>query len=44
MGEKAINVKVRSDLYNLVKEFESVTSDYNDVKRTEETIERGVNG
>lgn len=44
MGEKAINVKVRSDLYNLVKEFESVTSDYNDVKRTEETIERGING
>jgi hypothetical protein len=44
MGEKAINVKVRSDLYNLVKEFESVTSDYNDVKRTEETIERGVDG
>lgn len=44
MGEKAINVKVRSDLYNLVKEFESVTADYNEVKRTEETIERGVDG
>lgn len=44
MGEKAIDVKVRSDLYNLVKEFESVTSDYNEVKRTEETIERGVDG
>lgn len=44
MGEKAIDVKVRSDLYNLVKEFESVTSDYNEVKRTEETIERGIDG
>ena len=44
MGDKAINVKVRSDLYNLVKEFESVTSDYNEVKRTEETIERGIDG
>lgn len=44
MGEKAINVKVRSDLYNLVKEFESVTADYNEVKRTEETIERGIDG
>ena len=42
MGNKAIDVKVRSDLYNLVKEFESVTSDYNEVKRTEETIERGI--
>lgn len=44
MGDKAIDVKVRSDLYNLVKEFESVTSDYNEVKRTEETIERGIDG
>lgn len=44
MGDKAIDVKVRSDLYNLVKEFESVTSDYNEMKRTEETIERGTNG
>lgn len=44
MGKNAIDVKVRSDLYNLVKEFESVTSDYNEVKRTEETIERGVDG
>ena len=44
MGDKAINVKVRSDLYNLVKEFESVTSEYNEAKRTEETIERGIDG
>ena len=44
MGDKAINVKVRSDLYNLVKEFESVTSEYNEARRTEETIERGIDG
>lgn len=29
MGKKAINVKVRSDLYNIVKQYESITSDYN---------------
>ena len=39
MGDKAIDVKVRSDLYNLVKQFESVTDDYNEEKRTEELIE-----
>ena len=44
MGEKAIDVKIRSDLYNLVKEFESVTRDYQEEKRTEETIEEGVGG
>lgn len=44
MGEKAIDVKVRSDLYNIVKQFESVTSDYREEKRTEETIERGLDG
>ena len=27
-GEKAIDVKVRSDLYNVVKQFESITDDY----------------
>lgn len=43
-GSKAIDVKVRSDLYNLVKEFESVTGDYMEEKRKEETIEEGVNG
>ncbi|MBO7732249.1 MAG: hypothetical protein J6S67_06845, partial [Methanobrevibacter sp.] len=42
MGEKAIDVKVRSDLYNLVKEFESVTKEYQEDKRNEEIIERGV--
>lgn len=42
MGDKAIDVKVRSDLYNLVKQFESVTDNYREDKRTEEMIERGV--
>lgn len=44
MGDKAIDVKIRSDLYNLVKEFESVTDEYRQDKRTEELIEEGVNG
>lgn len=44
MGEKAIDVKVRSDLYNIIKQFESVTDDYRDEKRTEELIEEGIDG
>ena len=28
MGEKAIDVRVRSDLYNVIKQFESITDDY----------------
>lgn len=44
MGEKAIDVKVRSDLYNLIKQFESVTDDYREEKRTEELIEEGLDG
>lgn len=43
-GDKAIDVKVRSDLYNLVKQFDSVTSDYNEEKRKEEIIEEGLDG
>ena len=39
MGNKAIDVKVRSDLYNLVKQFESVTDNYREDKRKEELIE-----
>lgn len=39
MGDKAIDVKVRSDLYNLVKQFESVTENYREDKRNEELIE-----
>ena len=41
-GDKAIDVKVRSDLYNLVKQFESVTEDYKDSKRDEVLIEEGL--
>lgn len=42
MGEKAIDVKVRSDLYNIVKQFESVTEDYRDSIREEELVEEGI--
>ena len=43
MGEKAIDVKVRSDLYNIVKQFESVTDDYRESIREEEMVEEGIN-
>ena len=42
MGAKAIDVKVRSDLYNIVKQFESVTDAYREDKRQEEIVEEGV--
>ena len=42
MGEKAIDVKVRSDLYNIIKQYESITDEYRDEKRTEEKIEEGL--
>lgn len=42
MGKKAIDVKVRSDLYNIVKQFESVTDAYREDKRQEELVEEGV--
>ena len=45
MGDKAIDVKVRSDLYNIVKQFESITDDYRDKideqERIKEEIENG---
>ena len=44
MGDKAIDVKVRSDLYNLIKQFESVTDEYNAGMREEQKIEEVVNG
>ena len=48
MGKKAIDVKVRSDLYNIIKQFESVTDEYSDQKlreeKTEDLIERSKNG
>lgn len=43
MGDRAIDVKVRSDLYNIVKQFESVTDDYRDQIKTEQILEGGVN-
>lgn len=42
MGDKAIDVKVRSDLYNIVKQFESVTDAYREDKRQEEIVEEGI--
>ena len=39
MGDKAISVRVRSDLYNVVKQFESITNDYRDALREEMKIE-----
>lgn len=42
IGDKAIDVKVRSDLYNIVKQFESVTDEYREDKREEELIEGGL--
>lgn len=43
MGDKAIDVKVRSDLYNIVKQFESITDEYRQDKKQEEIIEEGLN-
>ena len=40
-GDKAINVKVRSDLYNIVKQFESITDNYRNEKSFEEELEEG---
>lgn len=39
-----INVKVRSDLYNVIKEYESITSEYNAAKRDEDLLEGKDNG
>ncbi|MBO7733203.1 MAG: hypothetical protein J6S67_11635 [Methanobrevibacter sp.] len=38
-GDKAIDVKVRSDLYNIVKQYESITSDYTKEVRENEELE-----
>lgn len=38
-GDKAIDVKVRSDLYNIVKQFESVTEEYRNSKSFEDELE-----
>ena len=38
MGERAIDVKVRSDLYNIVKQFESITDDYREERSLQEIL------
>lgn len=40
MGSKAIDVRVRSDLYNVVKQFESITDDYRGALNEEMKIEK----
>lgn len=39
MGSKAIDVKVRSDIYNIIKQYESVTSDYTKGLKEDEELE-----
>lgn len=42
MGDNAIDVRVRSDLYNIVKQFESITDDYRSELREEQTMEEEI--
>ena len=44
MGEKAIDVRVRSDLYNVIKQFESITDDYRSRIEEEKEDEEVING
>ena len=44
MGDRAISVRVRSDLYNIIKQYESITSDYNREIRETEEVERSLDG
>lgn len=37
-GDKAIDVKVRSDLYNIIKQAESITDQYRDAIRNEKAL------
>lgn len=39
MGSNAIDVRVRSDLYNIVKQYESITSDYTKGVKEDEALE-----
>ena len=39
MGERAIDVKVRSDLYNIIKQAESITDQYREVMQDEKILE-----
>lgn len=43
-GDKAIDVKVRSDLYNIIKQAESITDQYRDMIRDEKTLEGEYDG
>lgn len=43
MGDKAIDVRVRSDLYNVVKQFESITDDYRGALKEEMKVEEVAN-
>lgn len=38
-GDKAIDVRVRSDLYNIVKQYESITRDYAGAVKEDENLE-----
>ena len=38
-GDKAIDVRVRSDLYNIVKQYESITRDYSGAVKEDENLE-----
>ena len=38
-GDKAIDVRVRSDLYNIVKQYESITRDYAGALKEDENLE-----
>ena len=40
-GDKAIKVRVRSDLYNLVKEYDSVASDYRELLKDDMEVDNG---
>lgn len=42
MGDKAIDVRVRSDLYNIVKQYESITNDYRKGESFEEEVKEGI--
>lgn len=44
MGEKAIDVKVRSDLYNIIKQAESITDEYRTMLSSEKTMEGDKDG
>ena len=42
--DKEISVRVRSDLYNIIKQFDSITSDYGVAEKTKAKIEDVVEG